>query len=324
MALARAGLSRLAPRSTWMIVAAANAPDIDLVTGLNGSLSYLEHHRGWTHAFAYAPAVALLPVMLWWPFLKSESARDRHLLGAYFVSLLGVLSHDLMDWLNVYGVRLLLPFSRDWMRLDWVNIIDLWIWLILLLAVLAPMLGSLVSAEIGAARTEGRGAAWTGILLMLLYICGRGIMHDRALETVEARMYGGAAPRRVAALPSLALPWKWTGLVETANSFRILDVDLYGELDPESGRTIYPAPASPALSMALGTNTGRVFLDFAQSPFWRVLPLDRPEGAVKVVGTDLRFGPPEEGRFQAEISVTSDRRLLREEFRFTAAEGAKR
>ena len=319
--LARAGLNRLAPSSTWMVIAAANVPDIDLVTALGGPLSYLEHHRGWTHAFAYAPVMALLPVMLWWPFIRTEKARDRHLLGAYTASLIGVLSHLLMDWLNVYGVRLLMPVSRAWLRLDWVNIIDIWIWVILLFAVLGPLLGRMVSAEIGAGRTEGRGTAWVGLLLMLLYIGGRGMMHDSAIEALQARMYGGATPQRVAALPSLGLPWRWTGLVETSGFYRIVDVDLFGEMDPESGRTLYKAEPGSALGAAQSTETGRVFADFSQFPLWWMTPLDHPEGAVQVSATDLRFGTPDEGRFQAIIRLTAEHRLLREAFEFNATSG---
>ena len=34
-------------------------------TGLNGGLAYLHHHRGWTHALAFSPIVALAPLPIW-------------------------------------------------------------------------------------------------------------------------------------------------------------------------------------------------------------------------------------------------------------------
>ena len=53
---------------------------------------------------------------------------------------------------NVYGVRLLLPFSSRWLHLDMTEIIDPWILLIFVLAVAAPALSGLVTSEIRGAK----------------------------------------------------------------------------------------------------------------------------------------------------------------------------
>ena len=45
------------------------------------------------------------------------------------LAYLGILSHPLIDLLNVYGVRLLMPFSERWFYGDALFIIDIWIWL---------------------------------------------------------------------------------------------------------------------------------------------------------------------------------------------------
>ena len=75
---------------------------------------------------------------------------------AYLVSLIGVASHLALDLTNVYGVRLLLPFSDRWLRLDLNSILDPWIMAALLLAVLAPALSKLVDAM---KETHGRLAS---------------------------------------------------------------------------------------------------------------------------------------------------------------------
>ena len=72
---------------------------------------------------------------------------------ACFFRWLGVLSHLVLDWTNVYGIRLLLPFSSRWLRLDQTDVVDPWILAILLLAVAAPALARMVSAEIGSKKT---------------------------------------------------------------------------------------------------------------------------------------------------------------------------
>jgi inner membrane protein len=47
------------------------------------------------------------------------------------LSQIGVLSHVGLDWLNNYGVRLLMPFSPRWFYGDSVFIIDIWLWAML-------------------------------------------------------------------------------------------------------------------------------------------------------------------------------------------------
>ena len=48
-----------------------------------------------------------------------------------------MLSHLALDWTNVYGIRLLLPFSGRFLHLDMTDVVDPWILLLLLLAVAA-------------------------------------------------------------------------------------------------------------------------------------------------------------------------------------------
>ena len=47
------------------------------------------------------------------------------------LAVLGTLSHPLLDWLNTYGIRFLMPFSRTWFAGDAVFIIDPYWWLLL-------------------------------------------------------------------------------------------------------------------------------------------------------------------------------------------------
>ncbi|MBM3775688.1 MAG: metal-dependent hydrolase, partial [Acidobacteria bacterium] len=63
--LARAGLDRLTPRAHWVLLAAANAPDLDVVSAASGALAYLQYHRHGTHSLALLPLMALLgPVVV--------------------------------------------------------------------------------------------------------------------------------------------------------------------------------------------------------------------------------------------------------------------
>ena len=56
--MSRAGLNRKTGLATLTLVLASEFPDLDIVTGFGGSVSYLQHHRGITHTLLGAPFVA--------------------------------------------------------------------------------------------------------------------------------------------------------------------------------------------------------------------------------------------------------------------------
>lgn len=47
------------------------------------------------------------------------------------LAVIGVWSHSMLDWLNTYGVRLLMPFDNRWFYGDALFIVDPWVWLVL-------------------------------------------------------------------------------------------------------------------------------------------------------------------------------------------------
>jgi inner membrane protein len=312
--LARAGLNRLAPRATALAVGAANLPDLDIVSGVGGSLCYLAHHRGFTHAMFWAPLVALAPLPVWWWFTRKQSPGARQWAGAYVVSLVAVISHLMLDWLNVYGIRLKLPFSGEWLRLDLVHIVDVWLWAVLLVCALGPLLGRLVDSEMGGKRSpaSGRGMAWLGLVAVAGYLGLRYQLHDQALRVMDARLYHGETARHLTALPSAANPWQWTGLVETDGAWRVVPVNLLREFDPDAARVFYKPDISRVKAAVMATETGRVLLDFAQCALWSVTPVPAPEGGVSVKIYDLRFGLPEENMFAIEVVLDAAGRVVRE------------
>jgi inner membrane protein len=294
--LARVGLEKTTPRGAGMMMLAANAPDIDAVFWFGGMLPYIEYHRSYTHSLAFMPLVALLPMLL---------VRARFSWRAFAASMAGVLSHLLLDWTNSYGIPLTLPFSAHRFRLDTVNLVDIWIWAILLGSLAAAALSRLVNREIGASQHLGarRGWAWAALLLLFAYDSGRVVAHDRAVNTMAAHLYQGAPPRRVTALPGAFNPLAWRGVVEGAGFTIILPVNLTGEYDPLAGR-IYRNPAPiPAMDAALRTHPFAVFSRFAQLPFWKVTPV---EDGFRLDFLDLRFGNPGSPGF-ADVTAIVDR-----------------
>jgi inner membrane protein len=308
--MARAGLGRTTPRGgSLMMMLAANIPDIDVVFGLPGGLAYMEYHRGYAHSLFFAPAMAVIPLLL-----------ARWIRGAsitwlsYLACLLGVLSHLALDLTNVYGVRLLLPFSSRWLHLDITNIIDPWILLIFLLAMAAPALSSLVNSEIRGRPSAGPKRAWAcaALVAVLGYEGFRYGSHQRAIAIMSSYDYRGNSAVRVWAMPDGISPLRWRGIVETTDSVLDVPVDVTGEFDPKSGRVSYPAPESPALDAARATVPFQAFLRFNQLPFWRVTPED---DLMRVDLIDLRFGTPWQPGFAvASALVTPDGRVREANF----------
>jgi inner membrane protein len=317
--LSRAGFNRLTPQAPWILLLAANAPDIDVVSAFGGSLNYLHYHRHITHSLVMLPVLPLVCVLV----VRLLSRKPLNWLGAYLMAFAGVASHLILDLTNIYGVRLLLPFSGQWLRLDITSIIDFWIWGVLLFAMFAPVLARLVNAEIGAtAQPKGgarRGFAIFALVSLLLYDSGRYIAHARAVAILESRIYSGSAPRRVAALAASPNPFQWRGLVETPESYVIEDVNLLGEFDPATGRTFFKPDPSPAIDAARRTRVFQEFLRFSQYPFWQVSPGEQADGGTRVEAMDLRFGDPQEPGFVATVILDARQQVMREWFQFGRA-----
>ena len=304
IALSRAGLNRVTPEATLLLILASNAADLDIVTMLFGATTYLDLHRGPTHSLIALPLMALLPVVL----VRWGLRRPLPWLRAWLVCLLGASVHLGMDYLTAYGTRPFWPFASGWTQWPVFFIADAFVIAAMLLAVAAPALSSLVSGEIGARRSTGQGWAIAALIFLVGWIGFRGMMHDRAEQILQARVYQGRPPLRVMALPNALSPMRWRGLVECEGFFSEHDVHVWQEFDPDAGEIMMQPRQTEILAAARRAPLMKRFLDFAQWPSWRVVPKDRPEGAVEVRVRDLRFS----SGFEASVDLDQNLRVLDE------------
>src|SRR5262245_42870349 len=137
-ALGEAGLKRRTRFGNATLMIASNLPDIDVLVFAT-STPAVAFRRGWTHGIL---ADLLLPPLLTGILMLIASRRrSRHSNGPadplpppselLLLSYIGVLLHVLLDLLNNYGVRLLMPFSQRWFYGDVLFIIDPWLWMAL-------------------------------------------------------------------------------------------------------------------------------------------------------------------------------------------------
>ena len=101
----------------------------------HGEYFALSFRRGITHGL---PALLVLPfvvagmVLGWDRWVRRR--RDREVEPAragpiLALSVIGLITHPMLDWMNTYGMRWLLPFNDSWAYGDALFIIDPWLWL---------------------------------------------------------------------------------------------------------------------------------------------------------------------------------------------------
>jgi inner membrane protein len=134
-AIGEAGLKTRTRFGNATLMVAANLPDIDVLVFAT-SAPAVTFRRGWTHgvlAMAVLPLLLTAFMMAWdrWRPRRDTAGPPARLGMLLLLSYVGVGSHVLLDLLNNYGVRLLMPFSGRWFYGDTLFIVDIWLWLIL-------------------------------------------------------------------------------------------------------------------------------------------------------------------------------------------------
>jgi inner membrane protein len=320
IAISQTGLNRKTRFATLTVILAANAPDIDLVARLKDSATYLKYHRGITHSFLGITVLAfLISGLMYWIGKRVRAKPDLPLDGRWLVlaAFLGTASHLLLDFTNSYGVRPFLPFSGRWYAGDLMFIFDPLLLVLLALGMGVPWVLGLVSEEVGARKPRLMRGAIFSLCAMALLWGVRDLAHRRALSILDSRTYSDQNPQKLGAFPSPANPFAWTGVVETATSFLVLQVNALDPNDPpQTIRTFEKPKPSPALEAAVQTRVGRIFMGFARFPWGTINESDE---VFLVSLRDLRFYRGSTSRnFVAEIELDKKLRPRSEVFYFAA------
>ena len=285
--LARAGLDRRGtlPLATSTLMLAANAPDIDIFVMFLGSYAGLALRRGWTHgpiAMVVLPLVLTGLVLAWDRFVRrrGEQGASRTPVdprATLLISFIGVVSHPILDWLNTYGVRLLMPFSRDWFYGDAVFIIDPWLWLLLG--------GALVRWR----RTCRRVQVFGGIAAayVVAMIGASKVAEPMARRAAEAAGINGI--EEVMYQPAPAQPHRASLIVATREAYTVGAFDWLTSGDRVTLRAD-PIPRgdwnASEVRRAMSDPRVRDYLVWSRFPFVRTEPT--PEGTAVFFG-DARF-----------------------------------
>jgi membrane-bound metal-dependent hydrolase YbcI (DUF457 family) len=296
-AVARGAFDRTRLAMPTALVAGA-AVDLDWLAQLAGAAAYLDSYRAATHSLAGATAVAAATALLFWQVGRRHPKKPASLAPLAGVSLAAALAHVLLDVLNPHGVALLWPFRQTRFAWDLAEMVDPLLLAILLLGWLIPTLLRLVTEEIGA-RAERKGPRrWAAatLILVVLYCGARWYWHGIAVGRLDASVYHGAPPLRVAALPDSPWPLLWRGLAETENTYEEIETPATagGYFDPSRSMTLFKPEYSLALENAQHSRIVQQYVAVSRFPIARVEPLTEsdgfPRGGVRVTVRDLRFG----------------------------------
>jgi len=268
--LKRAAFPRLSRPATVAMLIAGTVADIDLLSAKFGPSAFLSFYRTYFHSVLAALLFGLLVTLPLFLRKRGPEEKQPSPLPIFVAAFSAAVLHLLLDLCQSTGIELFWPISPRRFALDWLPHLDLWILGILLAGILLPMLGRLVTEEIGAKSKGPRGKVGASLSLaaVILYIVLRFVLHGNAIAALEARTYRGESSRKVAAVAESGSPFRWHGIVETDSALRDMEVDVGpgASFDPDAGITSYKPEPSPALDAARDTAVARRFLQVARFP----------------------------------------------------------
>lgn len=277
-ALAESGLKRRTALGAATLMIGANFPDID-VAGLLFPDS-IDFRRGITHGF---PALVVLPFALAWLMQLYDRhvrrRRDPLATPADFrqltvLSAVAIWTHPTLDFMNIYGMRWLMPFVNEWFYADGLFIVDLWI----LLALAIGVIWARRARSVRPARIALAGLAAYMLVMLGITEAGRMAMRRDHPQLVEY-MVGPTAFR----------PWEREIIAVDGGRYRMGSYRLNGVAALSDDGIVVGDTADPAVRAARAAPEAQGFLNWARFPFYRV---DRDSAGTLVRIADARYVGP--------------------------------
>lgn len=295
-AFGEAGLKSRTRFGNATLMIASNLPDLDVLVFAT-SVPSVAFRRGWTHGVV---AQALLPVGL--ALIMAAVARCRPAAPGgpplrvgwlLLLSCLGVTVHVLMDLLNTYGVRLLMPLDRRWFYGDALFIIDPWMWLMLG--------GGVWRARTRHAPRPSRVAIVAAACYVLLMVGSARVARQVVATAWTAR--AGVAPPALMVGPVPVTPFRREVILDAGDRYvtgAFTWLPLAVTFDAE---TVAKHGADPRVSGAGSDPAVRGFLVWARFPYWT---FDPAPGGTLVSVRDMRVREQLRSRFTGGAVVKDE------------------
>jgi hypothetical protein len=205
-----------------------------------------------------------------------------------------------MDLPTSYGTRLLSPFDWTWYAFDWMPIIDVYLWIVLVAMLV-----------VGAAPARRRRAAIVALAFLGLDYSARAVLHEHALRegsrsdasgtlapcafapTLVAHAGSDVSPNdgsvacdEAAALPTFLSPFTWRIVRQSGGEYELSDRVLLPSAHVTRVIRV-PTETGTAVERARITREGRVYFDFARFPIIETLSRTETRSTVRL--SDARF-----------------------------------
>ena len=289
LAMGHAGLRHRTPLALTTLVLAANASDIDIVVVATDTLA-VYFRRGWTHG---PPAMLVLPLLLTALIVAFDRlVRQRRPAPpppvlpreVLLVAALGTWSHPLLDYMNSYGIRLLMPLSGHWFYGDALYIVDPWLTLLLGIGVWMAWKGRRGVAH-------GTRIARTALVAATVYVGGMYASNLWARAVVaDGLARAGQRDVRFMVTPVAVNPFQREVLVDLGTRYEkgFVTFAPLPRFRP-AGYGVEVQADDPAARAAATTPLARQYLTWSRFPFYVVERTD--EGTV-VYLNDARYSGP--------------------------------
>jgi inner membrane protein len=272
-ALAETGLKQRTALGTATVLIGANLPDVDVLAYFASPVHALWLRRGVTHGLL---AVAVLPfllagvMILWDRLVRRRGGRvppDPVVpVQVVLLSLFAVATHPLLDFMNTYGMRWLMPFSGRWLYADTLFIVDPWIWALLAAGI---FIARRRRKSAPGTRAHGAPARWA-LLVLVLYIGAMGLSNLAARGAIRGSLaaLGHAEPARLMAAPVPANPLRRWVVIEDEEVYRFGSFHwLRRPRFVLDDFVIQRHPSGIAVAATRGPNA-RKFLSWARFPYF--------------------------------------------------------
>ena len=222
------------------------------------------------------------------------------------LAAISILTHPILDALNTYGVRWLMPLRADWFYGDTLFIVDPWLWLVLGLGWILSRPRRSTRGYVVVATRPAR-IALAVALAYIVAMAGSAAV-ARQIVRVELASAGSEPVEQLMVGPRLATPLVRDVVATQGGSYRVGTFHWLRRphLDPASLRTFRrERPNDPAVVEAEATTLGRRFLGWARFP---VVQLETVTGGRRLVQlVDLRYADrPGAGFGTATVPVARD------------------
>ena len=189
----------------YLSIAAALAPDLDVLFMGSKMTDYLTSHRGLTHSFIVTIPIAILVAFIYRIFRKKLN-----FIHVFMIWMLNSYIHIYLDYSNNYGTKIWYPLSEKVYFFDSMYVIDF-------LYTLPIVIISLVLYR---SKTVRNYLATIGMIWVLLYPFSNFLIRN----TLEYKLFQRAQIidsriKAINVIPDMFAPFCWKVILETENSY---------------------------------------------------------------------------------------------------------